>query len=80
MNVMRHQAPAKQPGSVAGALLGQRLQILPPVFADHEDILSIIAPLGDVMRNGHRDHASGPRHKCSPIITRCNLTSGFIPD
>ena len=61
MNVMRHQAPAKQPDSVAGAVFGQRLQILPPVFAGHEDILSIIAPLGDVMRNAHRDHTGRRR-------------------
>ena len=67
MNVMRHQAPAKQPDSVAGAVLGQRLQLLPPVFTGHEDILSMIAPLGNLMRNAHRDHTGRPRHKCGPL-------------
>ncbi len=63
-------------GFAAGAVLGQRLQILPPVFADHEDVLSIIAPSGNVMRNAHRDHTGRPRHKCSPIMTHYNLNSG----
>ena len=72
--------PRNQDCAAAGAVLGQRLQILPPVFADHEDVLSIIAPLGNVMRNAHRNHTDRPRHKFSPIITRCNLNSGFVPD
>ena len=33
----------------------------------HEDILSMITPLGNVTRNAPRNHTGRPRHKCGPI-------------
>ena len=55
----------------------KRTPVMPPVFAGHEDVLSMIALLGDVMRNTRRDHTGRPRHKCSPIMTGYNLNSSY---
>ena len=60
MDVGAHQAVAQHAHAAAAAALGQRFQIEPPVFVNQEDILTVVAPLGDVVRNAVRHHTGRP--------------------
>ena len=62
MNVVCHQAVAEQPHAVLPAPLRKCLEIESPVFVAQEDVLTIVAPLGDVVWNALHDHTGHPRH------------------
>ena len=62
MNVVCHQAVAEQPYAVLPAPLRKCLEIESPVFVAQEDVLTIVAPLGDVVWNALHDHTGHPRH------------------
>ena len=48
--MIRHQAVAENPQAIASAVFAESFQIESPVFVYQEDILAIVAPLGDVVR------------------------------
>jgi len=54
MHVVAHQAIALDRQAVLVRLLGQKLQIHPPIVVDEEHILPVVAPLRDMM--GTADH------------------------
>lgn len=60
--MIRHQAIGHHGQAVAVCLLGQQLKVDAAVIVDEEDILPVVAPLGDVVWHT-RDYDSGnPRH------------------
>ena len=67
MDVIRHQAVAQQTDTIAATVLGQRFQIEPPVFVNQEDILTVVAPLADVVRHPGRHHPSRAWHSLPPL-------------
>ena len=67
-NVVGHQAVAEQPHTVLPAPLRRCFEIESPVFVAQKDLLTIVAPLGDVMRNALHDHTGHPRHREVRII------------
>ena len=44
-------------------LLAQSLDVGSPVFVNQEDVLAIVAPLGDVVRNALHDHTRHSWHR-----------------
>ena len=56
MNMIRHQTPAQHRHLAACALDSQRFEITPAVIVIQENVLAVIASLGDVMRRGDRHH------------------------
>jgi hypothetical protein len=63
VDVIRHQAVAQQRHAVLLTLVAQSLDVGSPVFVDQEDVLAIVAPLGDVVRNALHDHTGHSRHR-----------------
>jgi hypothetical protein len=49
MDVIVHQAVAEDGDAVAGALVGEELQVGAAVVIDEEDVLAIVAPLREMM-------------------------------
>ena len=62
MNVIRHQAVAKQRDAVALRAFAESFEIETPVVVEQEDVLAIVAPLRDVMRHTRRHHPGHPSH------------------
>ena len=62
MNVVRHQAPPQHRDLVACALDAQRFEITPAVIVIQENVLAVIASLGDVMRCADRHHPRSSGH------------------
>jgi hypothetical protein len=58
-----HQAVAQHRQTVQLTLLAESFEIESPVFVLQEDILAIIAPLGDVVRYADCNHAGHARHR-----------------
>ena len=65
MNVIRHQAVAKQRDAVALRAFAESFEIETPVVVEQEDVLAIVAPLRDVMRHTRRHHPGHPSHSVS---------------
>jgi hypothetical protein len=63
MNVVRQQAIAEHRHAMLPAFGAQCLEINPPVFVKQEGVLTVVAPLGDGMRNAlrHRQRWAGYR-------------------
>jgi hypothetical protein len=49
MDVIVHQAIAEDGDAVAGALVSEESQVCAAVVIDEEDVLAIVAPLGEMM-------------------------------
>ena len=79
MNVVCHQAVAEQPHAVLPAPLRKCLEIESPVFVAQEDVLTIVAPLGDVVWNALHDHTGHPRHWNVRIIAEFGGCPSFLP-
>jgi hypothetical protein len=62
VDVIRHQAIAQQRQAMLLTLVAQSLDVGSPVFVNQEDVLTIVAPLGDVVRNALHDHTGHSRH------------------
>ena len=79
-----HQAVAQYAHAAAAAVLGQSFQIEPPVFVNQEDILAVITPLGDVVRDALRHHTSRPWHSRRHYRTAGSKvqiqSSGSVPE
>ena len=65
MNVIRHQAVAKQRDAVALRAFAESFEIETPVVVEQEHGLAIVAPLRDVMRHTRRHHPGHPGHSIS---------------
>ena len=63
MNVIRHQAVAKQRNAVALRAFAESFEIETPVVVEQEDVLAIVAPLRDVMRHTRRHRPRPKRRK-----------------
>ena len=50
MDVVGHQAVAQNGQAVLLGFCAQSFDVEPPVFVEQEDVLAVVAPLGDVMR------------------------------
>src|SRR4051794_7568137 len=62
MNVIGHQAIRKNRDAMPKALAGEDSEIGSAVVIDEENILPIVASLGDVMNQAGDDDASDARH------------------
>ncbi len=62
MDVIRHQTIAEQRDAVAPRTFARSFEIEAPVVVEQEDILAVVAPLGDVMRHARRHHPGHPSH------------------
>ncbi len=78
MNVVCHQAVAEQPHAVLPAPLRKCLEIESPVFVAQEDVLTIVAPLGDVVWNALHDHTGHPSHWNVRIIAEFGGCPSFV--
>ena len=65
MDMIGHQAVARDAAVVLPRPFGEQRQINPIVLLGVEDFLAVVAPLGDVVRCADRHHARGSRHKTS---------------
>jgi hypothetical protein len=61
--VVSGEAVAQQRHTMLLTLLPQSLDVKSPVFVNQEDVLTIVAPLGDVVRNALHDHTGHSRHR-----------------
>ncbi len=62
MNVIGHEAIAEDFYAVAAALVGEKFEILPAIVIDEENVLAIVAALGEVVGKIGDDNASDARH------------------
>ena len=62
MDLVRHQTPAEQSAIVALAFVAQGVKIAPAILVEQENILAVVASLGDVMRRAQRHHLRLSRH------------------
>ena len=56
MDMVGHPTPAQQLGPTGGEVKQQELLVAAPVFVSQEDLLAVIAAMGDVMRHTRRHH------------------------
>ena len=85
MNVIRHQAVAKQRDAVALRAFAESFEIETPVVVEQEDVLAIVAPLRDVMRHTRQTRSSpgsgaGKRGRCRAQRSRQQISSGRLLD
>jgi hypothetical protein len=62
VDVIRHPAPAEQIGLARTQMQSQEVLVAAPVFVGQEDILAIVAAVGDVMRHAGRHHPRWAGH------------------
>jgi uncharacterized protein with ACT and thioredoxin-like domain len=62
VDVVGHEAVAEQVDSTASCLALEQVEVDGPVIVDEEDLLTVIAALGDVVRETRDDDASGSWH------------------
>jgi hypothetical protein len=62
MNVVRHQAIAKDPGAALGRMPGEQIQVTPVIIRRQEDRLAIVPTLRDVVSYAGNDNAGTARH------------------
>ena len=63
MDVVRHPAPAEQLGLARLEMERKQLLVAAPVFVGQEDVLAVVAAVGDVMRHARRDHPRLAGHR-----------------
>ena len=78
MNVIRHQAVAKQRDAVALRAFAESFEIETPVVVEQEDVLAIVAPLRDVMRHT-RHHPGHTGHSVNEELLLSH-SSGAVPN
>ena len=78
MNVIRHQAVAKQRDAVALRAFAESFEIETPVVVEQEDVLAIVAPLRDVMRHTRRHHPGHTGHSVNEELLLSH-SSGAVP-
>ena len=79
MNVIRHQAVAKQRDAVALRAFAESFEIETPVVVEQEDVLAIVAPLRDVMRHTRRHHPGHTGHSVNEELLLSH-SSGAVPN
>ena len=62
VDVVRHQAPAEHPQAVPLGVMAQEREAGATIPVAEEDLLAVVAPLGDVVRDARRDHARDAWH------------------
>jgi hypothetical protein len=67
VDVVRHPAPAEQLGLAGSEMESQELLVAAPVFVRQEDVLAVIAALGDVMRYANRHHSRWAGHQAELV-------------
>ena len=63
MDVVGHPAPAQQIGLAWAEMESQQMLVAAPVFVGQEDVLAIVAAVGDVMRCADRHHPRWAGHR-----------------
>ena len=59
VDVVGHPAPAEQIGLAGAEMETQEMLVAAPVFVGQEDVLAIVAAVGDVMRCADRSTRAG---------------------
>lgn len=62
MHVVAHQAIAEQRNLLLLTVEAQRFDVMDAVQVGFEDSLAVIAPLRNVVRHAHRNHANQSSH------------------
>jgi len=70
MDVIVHPAPTEEVDGTGGELGSQEVLVAAPVFVGQEDLLAIIAAMGDVMRDVDRDHPRLAGHEFGGMVSR----------
>ena len=78
MNVIRHQAVAKQRDAVALRAFAESFEIETLVVVEQEDVLAIVASLRDVMRHTRRHHPGHTGHSVNEELLLSH-SSGAVP-
>jgi len=79
MDVICHQAVAQNAEPIAVAVLAEQGEIALSIVVEQEDVLAVVAPLGDVVRDANRDHARLSRHRSIRVILPRPLAFGNCP-
>jgi len=58
MDVVRHEAVAQDLHLVPERVRSQQIEVKEAILVLKEDVLAVVAPLGDVVRDARRNHAS----------------------
>jgi hypothetical protein len=79
MNMIGQQAITQQPHAVATSLEAKAVEVEPPVFVEQEDLLAVVAALGDVMRDAVRHQPRLAGHEVSDSLPHKSRPD-FPPD
>ena len=81
MDVVGHPAPAEQFGLARREMESEQVLVAAPVFVGQEDVVAIVAAMGDVMRYVHRHHPRDAGHGCvsAATLARTRFVKGSVP-
>jgi hypothetical protein len=77
MDMIAHQAVTQQPHAVMARLLAQMIEVKPAILVYQEDLLPVVAALGDVMRDAVRHQPRLAGHEVSDRLTYISRLSRF---
>ena len=79
VHVVGHQAIAEQPHAPPCGLLPEDPQINAAVVIDEEDVLAVVAALGDVVRHPRNNDSGGPWHDPTLTPPACRVNAQGTP-